>query len=301
MIDMFHTSRPVHTEGDPRAEWQARANRRIEFVPGNPGNRAAVFKRNEYVTAAYAEMYLRNPSVYKWAGMAALTSAAVGRGMYMMHYLKRSHMASVIGLFSREERDVSYMLGIGNLAVFEDIYWQHLAYERAGIGELERIGRAGKLDQQVLRAWRQIEAGRRANDQELIWEGNRGLLYYEQKEVLQPKVYDGDAALWKALSGWIRSPIPGHAETIEVFAPRANIGLFEDRWQWIEQRMLPRWKQLSARHPERVERRLQVRMIGGPPFLLPSMLTGKLGQEIYLAIGLGSRSGGWLPTLARSS
>jgi len=301
MRDTFHTSRPVHTEGDPRTEWQARANRRIEFVPGNPGNRAAVFKRNEYVTAAYAEMYLRNPALYKWAGMAALTSAAVGRGMYMMHYLKRSRMGSMIGLFSREVRDVSYMLGIGNLAVFEDIYWQHLAYERAGIGELERIGRAGKLDQQVLRAWRQIEAGRRANDQELIWEGNRGLLYYEQKEVLQPKVYDGDAALWKALSGWIRSPIPGHAETIEVFAPRANIGLFEDRWQWIEQRMLPRWKQLSARHPERVERRLQVRMIGGPPFLLPSMLTGKLGQEIYLAIGLGSRSGGWLPTLARSS
>jgi hypothetical protein len=301
MRDTFHTSRPVHTEGDPRTEWQAWANRRIEFVPGNPGNRAAVFKRNEYVTAAYAEMYLRHPALYKWAGMAALTSAAVGRGMYMMHYLKRSRMGSMIGLFSHEVRDVSYMLGIGNLAVFEDIYWQHLAYERAGIGELERIGRAGKLDQQVLRAWRQIEAGRRANDQELIWEGNRGLLYYEQKEVLQPKVYDGDAALWKALSGWIRSPIPGHAETIEVFAPRANIGLFEDRWQWIEQRMLPRWKQLSARHPERVERRLQVRMIGGPPFLLPSMLTGKLGQEIYLAIGLGSRSGGWLPTLARSS
>jgi hypothetical protein len=301
MRDTFHTSRPVHTEGDPRAEWQARANRRIEFVPGNPGNRAAVFKRNEYVTAAYAEMYLRNPALYKWAGMAALTSAVVGRGMYMMHYLKRSRMGSVIGLFSREVRDVSYMLGIGNLAVFEDIYWQHLAYERVGIGELERIYRAGKLDRQVLQAWRQIEAGRRADDQDLVWEGNRGLLFYEQKEVLQPAVYDGDAALWKALSGWILSPIPGHAETIEAFAPRANIGLFDDRWQWIEQRMLPRWKQLATRHPERVERRLQVRMIGGPPFLLPSMLAGKLGQEIYLAIGLGSRSGGWLPMLVRSS
>jgi hypothetical protein len=292
------TSQPYRAVGDPQAHWQARANRRIEFIPGNPSNRAAVFKRNEYVTAAYAEMYLRNPAVYKWAGMAALTSAAVGRGMYMMHYLKRSHMGSMIGLFGREVRDVSYMLGIGNLAVFEDIYWQHLAYQQAGIGELERSYRAGKLDRQVLRAWRQIEAGRRANDQELIWEGNRGLLYYEQKEVLQPKVYDGEAALWKALSGWILSPIPGHVETIEAFAPHANIGLFGDRWQWIEQRMLPRWKELAERHPERVEGRLQMRMIGGPPFLLPDMLTGKLGHEIYQAIGLGSRSGGWLPTPA---
>jgi hypothetical protein len=65
--------------------------------------------------------------------------------------------------------------------------------------------------------------------------------------------------------------------------------------------MLPAWQQLSEAHPERVERRLQVRMLGGPPFLLPGMLSGRLGQEIYQAIGLGSRSGGWLPSLARSS
>lgn len=32
------------------------------------------------LSAAYAKMYLRNPAVYKWADMAALTSAAVGRG-----------------------------------------------------------------------------------------------------------------------------------------------------------------------------------------------------------------------------
>ena len=63
------------------------------------------------------------------------------------------------------------------------------------------------------------------------------------------------------------------------FAPGANIGVFDDRWQWIEQRMLPRWQVLADQQPARVERRLQVRMIGGPPFLMPVMLTGKLGQE----------------------
>lgn len=291
---------PDHSGTDPRAHWQARANRRIEFVPGNRNNRAAVLKRNEYVSAAYAEMYLRNPSIYKWAGMAALTSAAVGRGMYLMHYLKRSRLGGMLGLFHREVADVSFMLGTGNLAVFADIYWQHMAYEQAGIGEIERIYQAGKLDRQVLRAWRQIDAGRRANDQELIWAGNRGLLYYEQKEVLQPAVYDGKTELWQALSGWIMSPIPGHNETIEAFAPGANLGIFDHRWLWIEQRMLPRWQELSERRASQVERRLQVRMIGGPPFLMPAMLNGKLGQEVYQAIGLGSRSGGWLPSLARS-
>ena len=151
------------------------------------------------------------------------------------------------------------------------------------------------------RHWQQIEAGRRKGDQALIWQGNRGLLHYEQQQILQPAVYDGDRELWKALSGWILSPIPGHAETIESFAPGANIGVFDDRWAWIEQRMLPRWQTLADHQPARVERQLQVRMIGGPPFLMPEMLTGKLGQNISLAIGLGSRSGGWVPPLARSS
>ncbi|HEU5101065.1 MAG TPA: hypothetical protein VFU22_18700 [Roseiflexaceae bacterium] len=286
---------------DLSAQWRSRANRRIELTPGNPADRASVLKRNEYVTAAYSEMYLRNPAVYKWAGMAALTSAAVGRGMYMIHYLKRSRMNMMVGLFGREVASVSVMLGAGNLAVFEDIYWQHLAYERTGIAELERIAQAGGLDPRVLRAWRQIETGRRSGNQALIWEGNRGLLHYEQQQVLQPAVYDDDPQLWKVLSGWIMSPIPGHVETIEAFAPGANIGIFEDRWAWIEQRMLPRWKALADGQPGRVERRLQVRMIGGPPFLMPEMLTGKLGQGISLAIGLGSRSGGWVPPLARSN
>ncbi len=58
---------------------------------------------------------------------------------------------------------------------------------------------------------------------------------------------------------------------------------------------------LADQQPARVERRLQVRMLGGPPFLMPEMLTGRLGQGISLAIGLGSRSGGWVPSLARSS
>jgi hypothetical protein len=272
---------------DRRAQWQARANRRIEYAPGNPSDRSAVIKRNEYVTAAYADMYLRNPALYKWAGMAALTSAAVGRGMYMMLALRQSYLWSVLGLFGREVAEISYTLGVGNIAVFNDIYWQHMAYDRGGLDELEPIYRAGNLDPFCYEAWRKLDAGRRAGDQALIWAGNRDLLYYEQKETLQPAVYDGAEATWKELSGWIASPIPGHNETIEAFDPSANIGVFADRWRWIERRMLPAWQALSEKHPARVERRLHVRLLGGPPFLLPGMLVGRLGQGVFQAIGLG--------------
>jgi hypothetical protein len=286
-----------HAGVDRRAQWQARANRRIEFVPGNPRDRSAVIKRNEFVTAAYADMYLRNPVVYKWAGMAALTSAAVGRGMYMIGALGYSRLWSMLGLFGREVADISYTLGAGNIAVFEDIYWQHMAYDRGGLAELEQVYRAGRLDPLVWQSWRQIEEGRRAGDQELIWAGNRGLLLYEQREVLQPAVYAGREATWRALSGWVASPIPGHNETIEAFDSSANLGVFADRWRWVEGSMLPAWRKLAERHPARVEARLHVRMIGGPPFLLPAMLIGRLGQELSQAICLGQFP---RPALARS-
>jgi len=280
---------------DARSQWEARARLRIG---GAAHDHAGIFRRNEDISAAYAEMYLRNPALYKWAGMAALTSASVGRGMYIMHYLRQSRLGGVVGLFNGEVAAIYETLGVGNWLVFADIYWQHLAYEQAGIAEIERIYRAGGLTPIVYEAWQQIDAGRRSGDQELIWEGNRGLLYYEQKVTLQPAVYDGREALWKALSGWIASPIPGHNETIEAFQPDANIAIFADRWRWISGSMLPAWQKLAARHPERVESRLHVRMIGGPPFLLPGMLIGRIGRQVYQAIGLGSRSGGWVPTMA---
>src|SRR5262245_59774564 len=90
-----HTAQATH-------EWQIRAYERIELEAGNLSESAVVFKRNQAITAAYAEMYLRNPHVYKWAGMAALTSATVGRGMYLMHGLRQVHLGSVVGLFGRE-------------------------------------------------------------------------------------------------------------------------------------------------------------------------------------------------------
>ena len=36
---------------------------------------------NVQVTSSYAKMYLRNPALFKWAGMAAFASHEVGNGM----------------------------------------------------------------------------------------------------------------------------------------------------------------------------------------------------------------------------
>ena len=55
-------------------------------------------------------------------------------------------------------------------------------------------------------------------------------------------------------------PIPTLVETFRDCHADGNIGVFEERWRWIERRMLPRWKRLSERHADRVDRRLRAAM-----------------------------------------
>ncbi|HWQ15516.1 MAG TPA: DUF2515 family protein [Roseiflexaceae bacterium] len=240
-----------------RAYWEQQAYRRIGVTPGRELGTLGLIKRNLHITEAYAEMYLRAPSVYKWAGMAALTSATVGRGMHLMLALRYSGAALLIGLWPREAELIFRQLSAGNGLVFADIYWQHLAYQRAGLAEIEAIAAAEGLDEHVLDGWRQIDVGRLTGRADLIWQGNTALLEFEQRQVLQPGVYDAHPALWQQLAGWIPSPIPTQQhETFEWYLPSDNIGEFAARWRWITERMMPRWKELSDAGAQRVDRRL---------------------------------------------
>lgn len=239
-----------------RAYWEQQALRRIGLASDGELSTAGLIRRNLHITEAYAEMYLREPAVFKWAGMAALTSATVGRGMRLMLLARYTGAAMLIGLWPSEAATVFTQLCAGNRLVFVDIYWQHLAYQRAGLAEIEGIAAAEGLDPQVLEGWRQIDAGRRLGRADLVWQGNTALLEFEQHRVLQPGVYDLDPALWQRLAGWIPSPIPTHLETFECYAPSDNIGEFAARWRWITERMMPRWQELSDGAAERVDRRL---------------------------------------------
>lgn len=290
----------THVSRSLRAQWEQRAQRRIEVLSSTSGLNTIV-QRNELVTAAYAEMYLRNPNLYRWAGMAALTSASVGRGMYMMRVLQMSRLSSMIGMFGRDVVQVLELLGSGNLAVFDDIYWQHMAYEIGGIAEIERVFRAGDLDRLALLGWQQIDEGRRTHNSALIWEGNTNLLFFEQKEVLQPRVYDGNPQLWRLLGGWITSPMLGQYQTFEAFAPHGNIGIFEERWNWIEQSMMPYWKYLVEQQPARVERALQAHLLGGAPFRVPGLPLGLGGSELAAIMRGRSTHFGWIQRMLRSS
>ncbi|MFO7171274.1 MAG: DUF2515 family protein [Chloroflexota bacterium] len=275
-----------------RAYWEQQAVRRIGVDLGGELGTLDLLRRNLHITEAYAEMYLRAPEVYKWAGMAALTSATVGRGMHLMLALRYSGASVLIGLWPREAEVMFRQLCAGNALVFADIYWQHLAYERAGLAEIEAIAASEGLVEQLLDGWRQIDAGRRGGDPELVWRGNTLLLEYEQRQVLQPGVYDTDPALWQRIAGWIPSPIPEQYETFASFSSGSDVGVFAARWRWIVERMLPRWQELSDERRAQVDQRL-MRYVTAATWLnalkaSPDALAPRLSAWLRLAPSLSA-------------
>jgi hypothetical protein len=236
--------------------WQMRAWRRVDYTPDEQLTTAGMLKRNLRISAAYAELYLRHPDLYKWAGMAALTSATVGKAMYMMLAARYTGLGLLAGLLGRDAETIFAQLVYGNWLVFDDIYWQHLAYEQGGLAALEAIHSASPLAPQLIEGWRQVDAGRRESNTELIWQGNTTLLQYEQEQVLQPGVYEQLKPLWSAVAGWVPSPVPGHLEMFGDHRRGGNIGEFAQRWGWITGTMLPRYRQLAEASPARVQREL---------------------------------------------
>ena len=242
---------------DESEDWQSRAERllRAEAAPG--AAMRAAFRRNREISAAYAAISLRAPETFRWAGMAAFASSTVGFGMLAMAGMGRARLSALVGLFSAESLALFDALSRGNRVVYTDIYWQHLAYEEGGIRQLEASARAGRIGPVILAAWRQIDAGRRAGDDGLIWAGNAALLRHEQEGVLQTVVYDENPRLWRHASGWIPSPIPGHLETFGDYLPGGDVANFAQRWAWIEGSILPRWRRLCDTQPVRARRELE--------------------------------------------
>lgn len=215
---------------------------------------------NPAITKAYADLYKSDPATFKWAGMAAFASCEVGKAIEQAKDAQSSGLKLLGSTISGVDvQKLEKMLKAGNEAVYDDIAWQHLAYQMCGLAEIQKAYDDGQITDDVLQAWRKIDEGKSdcqtdfAATPQSIWEGNEMLLKYEQREILQKQVYDKDPALWKNASTppasiyqGIDSPIPGDPTSFQSNHPDMSIGDFDNRWDWIENSMLPAWQKLDA-------------------------------------------------------
>jgi hypothetical protein len=259
-----------------KIKWEQMALAKIAAAEKIKSVEKKALARNKVINQAYAEMYLSNPAVFKWAGMAAFASHSAGEKMKLIKQI--GHISTfparvawdLIALPGQlSDWNCRYMfaqVAQGNKAIYCDLYWQHLAYRAGGIAELSRIYQQGDLPEAIWQAWQQIDWGRRTANEELIWEGNLGLLMHEQKYVIQAVLYQGwfNRSIWKMISLahqllgiLLDSPVPGGAAAFREAVPNGNLADVDQRWHWCVEHIVPAWRNIEQTNFAGVEKQLK--------------------------------------------
>src|ERR671911_399126 len=186
---------------DTIAGWKALAD-------GLLTNQSCVFHRNLEISSCYAWMYKLLPECFKWAGMAAFASYHVPLALLPFRLdTDRTGYVDIPHSLDRHRPHPGGLLAVDvdtiratNNAIFDDIFWVHLAYSSAddGIDCLRALLGAERHYSALLAGFEAIDRGRRVLEsgaasaearlvaEDLIWEGNVQLLEHEQRVVVQP-------------------------------------------------------------------------------------------------------------------
>ena len=166
-------------------------------------DQACVFHRNLEISSRYAWIYKHLPAC-KWAGMAAFASHHVRPALAPFRLdTDRTGHADIPRSLRRQRlllMEDADTIRTTNNAIFDDIFWVHLAYGSAedGIGRLRGLLGASDAYGPVLAGFATIDRGRRMLSDttvssrarreavDLVWEGNVQLLEHEQRALVQP-------------------------------------------------------------------------------------------------------------------
>jgi hypothetical protein len=263
-----NTSDPsgLEKEFQRKAFWVANADKAIA------GYKAALRKgaspidvaiaKNRFITAAYAKLYLNKPKKYPWLGLAALASDEVGKALVNL----RSEMQALSRAGSMWEKAGAtlarmwlnvYMvtpaanaLAAGNTAVYNDSFWQFLAYDAGGIKQMEWLNSKGELSEAALERWKLLDKD--------SWEGNKSMFRHEQVDILQPKGFDMLPRRVAEMAAEASLPLfPGATPFGKV---GDNIADVKQRWdEWIEDYLWPEWKKFTQTpaNAKWIERRMK--------------------------------------------
>lgn len=175
------------------------------IAPGDHDHRA----RNRIINGAYANLYLNNPE-FKWAGLAAYASKQVGCAMDFAlsagadpNRPPNPLLAYNPGGGLGPAYQFTYeMLGIGNRALFLDIYPLHRFFQEQGFAKMAHCAgeRKPPVPAQALDGFRAIDLYKRTGDPKFLDQSVRSIAWHEQVNVLQRDIYN-DARMQALLRG----------------------------------------------------------------------------------------------------
>ena len=258
------------------AAWQALAD-------GLLTDQACAFHRNVEISSRYAWLYKVLPACLKWAGMAAIASHHVRLALFPLRLdADRTGYVDIPHSLGRRRlllRDV-HTIRTTNNAIFNDIFWVHIAYVTAddGIQRLRTLLQDLPDYGPVLAGFEAIDKGRRVLDDRaalaedkqaatgLIWNGNVQLLEHEQRALVQPCFDDLSCAFARLISLGAASSfeVRGVRKELAYFtsfylssltrglpaAARARtwprITRYDDRWRWITTSVVPQFRRFDT-------------------------------------------------------
>jgi hypothetical protein len=247
-------------------------------------DQCCAFHRNVEISARYAWMYKLQPACFKWAAMAAIASHHVRLALFPLRLdTDRTGYVDIPHSLARRKLlltgDVNTIRATNN-AIFNDIFWVHLAYITAedGIERLRALLQAERHYAPVLAGFEAIDQGRRVLEDgmasaaarqradDLIWEGNVELLEHEQRALVQPsfdrlsRTFARLVSIGSATSFEVRGVRREVASFTSFYlysltrriphALRARawpkITRFDDRWRWLVASVVPRFRRFDA-------------------------------------------------------
>ena len=265
---------------DTIAGWKA-------LVDGLLTNQSCVFHRNLEISSRYAWIYKYLPAYFKWAGMAAFASHHVRLALFPFRLdRRRTGYVDIPHSLGRQKalllEDVNTIRATNN-AIFDDIFWVHLAYGTAedGIERLRALLGAERHYAPVLSGFERIDQGRRVLEDgtasaearrtavDLVWKGNVQLLEHEQHALVQPNLDRLSCAFARLFSigSALSFEVRGARDEFSYFTsfylysltrgiPQAlgshawpRITRFDDRWGWIVTSIVPRFRRFDADVP----------------------------------------------------
>jgi hypothetical protein len=140
--------------------------------------------------------------------------------------------------------------------VYNDIYWQALAFDEGGLAEIEK--HKDDLTPGQFEAWKKIAQGMKVKNDALINEGNMLLFRNEQEITLQKTVYHVYPGSFKQAGEYADNVVPHLTDDREFWSfkkhqPAGDFANFNDRWAWFSGPVWDDWLHVSNKKPTELQ------------------------------------------------
>ena len=236
-----------------------------------------VLQRNRAITTYYAKLYQDQPSLFKWAGMAAFASFHIGEKLQLFRWQENEVKEFSIQLIleSKSLDDDIQIIRFINNQIFEAIGWVHLAFSKMDFDSFKEVLLKRDKHHLIVNAFEKLNEARERlkqnqNDhsiEALIWEANTDILWHEQSRVVQPlfdklsDLFSGAMSIfasfdyevnnketnWKTKSSFITFMLIRGLGVMRKnwFIP--DVTNLNHRWYWIKKALLKKWQKIESK------------------------------------------------------